>query len=438
MRFNPDIDRKTFEEINSLQGELLRDTVEYLYKNSEYYGVVMNRTGIKPGDIRGISDIGLLPITNKEDIQKDNWAFLCVDRERVAEMVSTTGTTGAPIFFAMTDRDIERLAENERRWFSLMGVSKDDLFQIAVTLDNLFIAGMAYYRGLLKVGAGVIRSGPSSPKRQLELILALKPTGIVTVPSFMLAIYRQAKKDGIRLYGLSFKKIVLIGETIRDIDFSSNTLGRMVQDNVNSECYSTYGITEAAVAFCECPYHKGFHSHPDFIFMEILNDKGKEVENGEIGELVITTFQVEGMPLLRYRTGDITFKITDRCECGRTSTRIGPIVGRKAHKLKLKGTTIYPRSIENALLEINGIENYVIEAYTGEDQVDHIIVRVGSRDGTPSFKEAICESIKAKARVTPQVEVVTPEVVEGILYEGGRRKPRIFIDRRQKVYGIEL
>ncbi|MFQ5900282.1 MAG: phenylacetate--CoA ligase family protein [Thermodesulfobacteriota bacterium] len=430
MRFNPDIDKKSAEEINNLQGKLLRRTVEYVYTNSDYYGSVFNKAGITPEDIKGISDIGMLPITTKEDIQRNNWAFLCVDKDRIAEVVSTTGTTGDPIFFAMTKGDIERLTENEKRCFALTGVTDDDLFQIAVTLDNLFIAGMAYYRGLLKLGAGVIRIGAGSPKRQFELIRTLKPTGIVAVPSFILAIYREAEKEGIRIDELSLKKAVLIGETVRNTDFSSNTLGKMLKDSADIECYSTYGITEAAVAFCECPFHQGFHSHPDLVFAEILDAEGNQLKDGGTGELVLTTFNVEGMPLIRYRTGDMTFKVIERCNCGSMSPRIGPIVGRKAHKLKLKGTTVYPKTIENALLDVEGVENYVIEAYTGDDQADHVIVKVGSNDVSQSFKKVICENIRAKARVTPQVKVVSPEVVERIRHKGGRRKPLIFIDKR--------
>ena len=430
MKLNPNIDKKAFNDIEKLQATLLRKTVEYVYTNSKYYRTLFIKKCVRPENIKEISDINALPITNKEDIQRDNWSFLCVQKSKVAEIVSTTGTTGDPIFFALTEHDIQRLEENERRCFSFAGVTQNDLFQIAITLDNLFIAGLAYYRGLMKVGAGVMRIGPCSPRRQLELIQTLKPTGIITVPSFLLKIYKQAEKDGIELSKLSLKKAVLIGESIRDIDFTSNNLGEMLNKSVGIEYYSTYGITEAAVAFSECPFHQGFHSHPDLVFVETLDGEDNQVNEGEIGELVLTTFNVEGMPLIRYRTGDMTFKISDRCECGRHSLRIGPIIGRKAHKLKLKGTTVYPKTIENALLNIDGIDNYVIEAYTGDDQADHVIVKIGSNNGKGSFKKIISESIKAKARVTPQVEVVPPDEVEKILYEGERRKPRIFIDRR--------
>src|SRR3989344_4725680 len=382
-----DIDRKDTSEIADIQAALLKETAAYLYKNSPFY---RKKIGSLP-DIKTIDDISRLPITTKDDLQRDNWGFLCVPKNNLSEIVATTGTTGAHVFIGLTKKDLDRLAGNEKRCFSYTGVTRDDLFLLAVTMDNLFIAGMAYYSGLQRLGAGVIRMGPHTPKKQIELI----------------------------------------GEAIRNPDFSSNTLGKMVEKLSTAESYSTYGITEAQVAFCECQYRKGLHSHPDLVYPEIVDDSGNVLKDGETGELVITTFQAEGMPLLRYRTGDITFKLTERCDCGRTSTRIGPIIGRKAQKLKVKGTTVYPKAIENALLEIEGVENYVIEAYTGDDQADHIVVKVGSLK-TQDLKDTVCENIKAKVRFTPQVQIISPQEVEKLLYEGGRRKPMTFVDRRGK------
>jgi len=430
MGFIPDIDRKAPKDISTIQTELLNETVSYLYKNSPFY----RKRFVSLPDIKGIEDISRLPLTTKEDIQQDNRGFLCVQRCNLAEIVSTTGTTGVPVFIGMTKKDMERLAENEKRCFSHTGALPDDLFLLSVTMDNLFIAGMAYYSGLQRLGAGVIRMGPHSPKRQLDLIQSLKPSGIVAVPSFIIAIMKQAEKDNINLEKSSLKRIVLIGETIRNPDFSSNAMGKMVEKLSFAESFSTYGITEAQAAFCECREHKGLHSHPDLVYPEIVDDKGNILKDGETGELIVTTFQAEGMPLLRYRTGDITFKLTERCDCGRTSSRIGPIIGRKAHKLKVKGTTVYPKAIENVLLDIDGIENYVIEAYTGDDQADHVVVKVGISQGAggsgQELKDAICENIKATVRVTPHIEIIPQQEVEKILYEGGRRKPMTFIDRR--------
>lgn len=434
MKLFPDIDREDTADIRSLQGELLSDTVEYLRERSPHYSRLLS--GVKK--IRSIDDIEALPVTRKEDIQKDNASFLCAPMDRISEVVATTGTTGTHVYVYLTQRDLIRLAENEKRSFGYCGVTTADLFVLSVTMDNLFIAGLAYYAGLHRLGAGVVRLGPQSPKKQLDVIRSLKPTGIVTVPAFLNSIYAQAEKDGVDLHTLCVRKAVLIGDAIRNPDFTSNALGNIVQRVDSIECYSTYGITEAAVGFCECGHHTGFHSHPDLVYPEILDESGRALPDGQTGELAVTTFQVEGMPLLRYRTGDITYRLTERCRCGRASARIGPIVGRCAQKLKVKGTTVYPKAIENALLEVRGVENYVIEAYTGDDSADHVVVRVGSHNRDASFKKDVCEAIRSRARFTPQVLIEGPQEVEKILFEGGRRKPLIFIDRRTGTHDVKL
>jgi len=434
MTFANEIERKTPSDIRRIQDGLLAQTVDYCRSRSPFYMERLKGTGA----VLSISGIDTIPLTSKTDIQEHNAAFLCVPPGEIAEVVATTGTTGTHVYNWLTANDLIRLAENERRAFVNIGVGESDLFLLAVTLDNLFIAGMAYYSGLRRLGAGVVRLGPASPRKHLDMIQTLKPTGIVAVPSFISAIYRQAEKDGISLDSIGINKAVLIGETIRNSDLTSNELGSIVEKKDGLKTYSTYGITEISAAFCECADRNGLHSHSDFVYTEIIDESGRPVPDGEPGELVVTTFGVEGMPLLRYRTGDITFKMTGLCACGASSARLGPVIGRKAHKLKVKGATIYPRAIENALVGINGVENYVIEAYTGDDHSDNLIVKVGSHNMKSAFRLDVCEAIRAKARVTPAVEILPPQEIDRILFEGGRRKPMLFIDRRHKANDVKL
>lgn len=431
MRIFKDIDYLEPLRQKKIQLNLLKDTLQKAYQASIFYKKTFAASGINPSLIKKIDDIQMLPFTTKNDLQKDNWAFLSVPENNIAEIVATTGTTGEPVFIALTRGDLERLTENEKKSFGYTGATPEDLFQIAVTSDNLFIAGIAYYRGLISLGAGVIRTGPQNAKRNLDLLKKLKPTGIVAVPSFMVALARHAMEEKISINNVSLKKIVLIGESIRNPDFSSNSVGRLVEAAWGKKCFSTYGITEAAVSFCECPYRRGLHSHPDFVIAEIVDNKGNILNDGETGELVVTPLQVEGMPLIRYKTGDITFKISEKCKCGRTSPRIGPIIGRKHHRLKVKGVTIYPKTIENALLEIKDVTNYQIEAYTGSDYTDHIKVLVGTNRKDPSFKKTVCEMIKSAARFTPEIEIMPPQKIDKELFKGGGRKAMTFKDSRK-------
>lgn len=166
----------------------------------------------------------------------------------------------------------------------------------------------------------------------------------------------------------------------------------------------------------------------------IVDDNGRTLSDGEVGELVLTPFQIEGMPLIRYKTGDITFKMSEPCPCGRKSVRIGPILGRKHHKLKVKGVTLYPQTIGNALLDVKEVINYQIEAYTGDDQTDHILLWIGSYNTRRDFLASLHDAIHARARITPTVKIERPEEVEKRLFEGGSRKAITFKDRRIKLY----
>ena len=291
---------------------------------------------------------------------------------------------------------------------------------------------MAYYLGITRLGASVYRAGMYNVKRHIELIKKLKPTGIVTVPSFLVKLIEGLCKQGIDPSTLSVQKALLVGDSIRDNNFSLNPLGSLITKSWPIELYSTYGNSEGGISFCECSKHTGCHEHPDLIISEILDDNGKPVAEGQLGELVLTTLQNKGMPLLRYCTGDITFKLISTCSCGRNSSRIGPILGRKAQMMKFKGVKIYPKLLENALINIDGVSNYVIECLTGDDFSDRIIVRIGCDKPDKSLKQRVCSHIQAYAKVAPEVELMPAEEVENLQTQGGtRRKPRIFIDRRQ-------
>jgi len=308
-------------------------------------------------------------------------------------------------------------------------------FILLVTCDNLFIAGIAYYSGLIKSKASVLRVGPQNTIRHFDLIRKLRPTGIVAVPSFIVQMLSVAQENKIEPEELGIKKIILIGDSIRNYDFGSNALGTIIEKKFGKICYSTYGITEAQLSFCECSEFQGLHSHPDLVFVEIMDDEGNSLPDGEPGELVLTPFQIEGMPLIRYKTGDVTFKISDACKCGRNSVRIGPILGRKQQKLKFKGVTLYPKTIENALFQVKDVKNYQIEVHTGDDETDNILVRIGSYSNDESFRMLVNDMLKAKARVTPRIEIAHPKEIEKRLFESGNRKPVTFKDMRNKNNG---
>ena len=431
MAFHPEVYHLPPSEIIRLQEELLRELISRVARTSPFYAERFSRGKVDAAAVRTMEDLALLPFTSKKDIQERNQDFWAAPKERLAEIVATTGTTGEPIYVVMTAQDLDRLEESERRGFSWLGAKRGDRFHIAVTLDNLFVAGLAYHLGLHEIGVATYRVGAQPARRHLDLMKQLRPDGVVAVPSMLLSLARQARRDGEDLAAFAPRRAMLIGDSIRDQSLGSNTLGRHLEQAWGGELFSTYGLTEAGLAFHECPRHQGLHAHPDLVVVEVVDDAGRPVPDGESGELIITTLQVEGTPLLRYRTGDVTFRVPGACPCGRGGPRIGPILGRKQHRLKFKGTTLYPKALEDALLSVDGVENFVIEAHTGDDETDRIVVRVGTLCDDPGFWKTVGESVYAKARVTPEICLTSPEAVETLRFKGGRRKPRVFVDFRK-------
>jgi phenylacetate-CoA ligase len=430
MPFYPDIYSADVAEFERIQADLLQETIAQAARTSPFYRQRFAEHGVNLAGMRTPADLARLPLTARREVQERSTDLWAVSPARVTELVATTGTTGEPIYLPMTIRDLDRLGEGERRGFSWLGAKPGERFHIAITLDNLFIAGLAYHLGLQRVGASAYRVGAQPLRRHLDLMKALRPDGIVAVPSLVLALARQAERDGDDLAGFAPRRAMLIGDAIRGPDLTSNTLGRLLETAWGGAVFSTYGLTEAGLAFHECPLRRGLHAHPDLIVVEIVDDDGHVVPEGQIGELVITTLQVEGAPLLRYRTGDVTFRVPGECPCGRRGPRLGPILGRKQHRLKVKGTTLYPKAIEDGLLSVAGVENFVIEAHRGDDETDRLVVRVGALRRDAAFEKSVAEAIYVKARVTPELHLALPAEIEGRLFEGGRRKPRVFVDFR--------
>ena len=218
---------------------------------------------------------------------------------------------------------------------------------------------------------------------------------------------------------------------MREQDLSLNLLGRRIKEKWDVELFATYSSTEMGATFSECPYGRGGHVHPELIIVEIIGDDDKPVKDGEVGEVVVTTLGVEGMPLLRFRTGDMSRKITNQCECGRYSYRLSPIVGRRNNMIKLKGTTIYPPAIYDVLDNTPYVINYVVVVQNSFAGTDEVIVKVGVASPQPfDIVKDLKDRFRSKIRVAPIVEIMSPEDVAIINNPGHLRKPVKFIDRR--------
>lgn len=431
------IEFQSIKDIKLLQEEKLKTALQYLKAHSPFYQNLFLKNKINIDKVQHLSDIQQIPFTTKADLQLFNDDFLCVPREKIIDFITTSGTLGDPVTFAMTDKDLDRLAYNEKISFACAGVQPSDIVQLMTTIDKRFMAGLAYFLGLRALGAGIVRVGNGIPELQWDTIQRIKPNAIMCVPSFILHIIKYAEEHGIDYRNSSIKKVICIGENLREMDFSLNLLGKRIKEKWDIELYSTYASTEMATTFAECEYGCGGHHHPELIICEVVDSQGNIVESGEVGELVTTTLGVEGMPLLRFKTGDLVSFHTEKCKCGRNSFRISPVVGRANHLLKYKGTTLYPPAIYDVLDNTPSVENYLVEVRDDANGNDEITVKIclskqyKELDTTLLIKD-LKDSFRTKIRVAPEIEICTSDDLYKIIYPDLSRKPIKFLDKRKK------
>ena len=430
---NNDIEYKSAEEIKAFQEELLHEALVYLKDNSPYYQRMFKSYGINIEKICHIEDLVKIPFTEKKDLQLFNDEFLCCPKAKIIDYITTSGTLGDPVTFGCTEKDLQRLAFNEKKSFECAGVHPGNIVQLMTTLDKRFMAGLAYFLGLRELGASVIRVGNGIPELQWDTIRRIKPDTIMCVPSFILKLIQYAEEHNIDYKNSSIRRIIGIGEGLRDQNFDLNLLGRKIKEKWDVQLFATYSSTEMGATFSECEYGLGGHVHPELIIVEIIGEDGLPVPDGQPGEIVVTTLGVEGMPLLRFRTGDIAAKIVEQCKCGRNSYRLTPLVGRKNNMIKLKGTTLYPPAINDVLDNTDYVENYVIEVRQSEAGTDDVVVKIGLKY-QPEFDvvKELKDSFRSRIRVAPQIEVHPVEEIQKINYPAKSRKPIKFIDLRNK------
>ena len=428
-----DIEFCSPQEIKDFQEGLLKKALAYLNDNSAYYKRMFDKYEIDLSKINHIEDLVKIPFTEKKDLQLFNDDFLCCEKSKIIDYITTSGTLGDPVTFGCTEGDLQRLAFNEHKSFECAGLKPGNIVQLMVTLDKRFMAGMAYFLGIRHLGASVIRVGNGIPELQWDTIRRLRPDTIMCVPSFILRLVQYAEDHGIDYRNSSIRRIIGIGEGMREQDFSLNLLGRRIKEKWDVQLFSTYSSTEMGATFAECEYGCGGHVHPELIIVEIIGDDDLPVADGEYGEIVVTTLGVEGMPLLRFRTGDIAAKRAEQCRCGRWSYRLTPLVGRKNNMIKLKGTTLYPPAVNDVLDNADYVENYVVIVHDSDAGTDEVVVKVGLK-AVPDFDvvKDLKDRFRSRIRVAPIVEVHPVEEIHQINFPAKSRKPVKFIDLRKK------
>jgi phenylacetate-CoA ligase len=407
---------------------LLRQHLEYCRSSSPFYRELFKKHNvvIRELDVDSLQDV---PLTDKRSLARSNEAFIAVLQERVADIVLSSGTTGEPTQIVYTQRDLDRLAYNERQSFAACGMTARDRVLLTCTMDRCFVAGLAYYLGAKMIGAACIRNGLNSLESHAGVLKSMAPSVIVGVPSFLRKLGRFVRANKISVGGV--KKLVCIGEPLRDKDMRPLAVMQDIEELWGAKAYSTYSSSEIVTTFCECDRQHGGHLHPELAVAEIVDDRGLRMKAGVVGELVVTPLGIEGMPLVRFRTGDVSFILEEPCACGRKSPRLGPILGRKKQMLKIKGTTVYPLAVYSALDELREVSDYYLTVFSHDVLSDRLRVTVALRRSCSVRR--IADALTARIRVTPEVVIASESEVRAVVYNPALRKPVRFFDRRKKI-----
>ncbi len=386
-------------------------------EKSVYYGHCFKEKGLSVGSVKSLEDIQKFPFTAKEDL-REHWpyGFIAVPKEELVRLHSSSGTTGRATVVFYTARDIERWANLLARCMYMTGMRRGDVFQNMMGY-GLFTGGLGFHYGAEKLGALVIPAGPGNSKRQIQLMKDLATTVIHIIPSYALhlsTVFAELKLDPRQDTQV---KIAFLGA-----EPHTEKMRRKIEEIYGYKAYNSYGLSEMngpGVAF-ECPYQEGMHIWEDHFLMEIIDPKTLEpVVEGEEGELVLTALQKEGMPLIRYRTRDLTRIIPGPCGCRRTHRRIERIKGRTDDMMIIKGVNIFPMQIEKKLMEISGVGTNFLIILDREKLTDTMTVKVeidkknfpGDLKQTEGLRRRIVEELRSEILITPKIDLVEPDTI---------------------------
>ncbi|MFV0516563.1 MAG: phenylacetate--CoA ligase family protein [Aminipila sp.] len=346
------------EQRREVQSRRLRDTVARVYQNVEFYRKKMQELGVEPGDIKSIDDIVKLPFTTKKDL-RDNYPFgLCATPEsQFVRIHASSGTTGKPTAVPYTRKDLENFSECVARAICCAGGTNKDVIQIAYGY-GLFTGGLGLHDGATKLGAGVIPISGGNTRNQLTLMKDFKSTILACTPSYAMYLAESLQSLDIKAEDLSLRIGIFGAEPWSD------EMRKKIEKGLGLTAYDIYGLSEImgpGVAM-SCSAQNGLHVAEDHFYPEILKpDTLEPLQDGKVGELVFTHLTKEAMPLLRYRTRDLSTITHEACSCGRTNARMGKILGRSDDMLIIRGVNVFPSQIESVLLEVPEVSaNYLI------------------------------------------------------------------------------
>ncbi len=362
------------EEMQVIQLKGLQRTVSYVYERNAHYRQKLDELGVKPEDIQSLDDIRRLPFTTKQDL-RDNYPFkmFSAPREEIVEYHATSGTTGKPIAVGYTRKDLEVWSTAMGRTYAGAGIGSEDVVQ-NIFGYGLFTGGLGAHYGALEVGAGVIPISGGNTQKQLMLMEDFGTTALTSTPSFLMHIYEVGEEMGIDFKALNFKAALCGAEPW------SESMRQSIEEKFGLKVCDIYGLSEITgpgVSF-ECHEEQsGLHINEDFFYPEIIDpDSGEVLPAGEEGELVFTTINKYGQPLLRYRTRDISSLTYGTCSCGRTLVKMARVSGRSDDMLIIRGVNVFPSQIEAVILKREGVSPHYMVVIERKGAMDSLRVKV--------------------------------------------------------------
>jgi phenylacetate-CoA ligase len=404
------------KELEVLQLERLKSQVSRVYEKIPFYRQAFMERGITPSDIRSLADLSRLPFTVKQDF-RDNYPFglLAVPMEQVVRIHASSGTTGKPVVAPYTAGDIDMWAEVMARTLASAGMTKHDVMQNAYGY-GLFTGGLGFHYGGERLGAMVIPTSAGNTKRQIMLMEDLGTTVLTCTPSYSLTIAETALEMGVDLNSSKLRLGVLGAEPC------SERMRQEIETKLPIKAIDIYGLTEMVGpgVSVECPYQCGMHIFEDHFLAEIINpETGEQLPYGEVGELVLTTLTKEALPIIRFRTKDITSLNPEPCKCGRTLVRMSKITGRTDDMLIIRGVNVFPSQIESVLLEVEGVEPHYIIVVDRKRHMDTLEIQVEVSEDVFSDEARKMEELENRLKdemestlgISPVIKLVEPKSI---------------------------
>lgn len=418
------------EQMRQVQGERLRDTVERIYYNVPYYREKMQQKGLGPEHINTIDDLKKLPFTTKQDL-RDNYPYglFAIPMTEIIRLHASSGTTGRPTVVGYSRHDIGVWSEVMARTLTAAGAGKDDFIQIAYGY-GLFTGGLGLHYGGEKIGASVIPISGGNTKRQLQLMEDFGSTVLACTPSYAAYLAEAIEESGIQRENLKLRIGVFGAEPWTE------NMRREIEKKLKIKAIDIYGLSEIigpGVSF-ECEHQCGLHINEDHFIPEIIDPETLEVlPEGELGELVFSTVTKEGLPLIRYRTRDLTRLNLETCACGRTLVRMNKCTGRSDDMLIIRGVNLFPSQIESVLLEMDETTPHYLLVVDRIDNLDTLELHVEVEDRFYSDKISELQALRMKIQHHVESTTglsVTVKLVEPKTIERSEGKAKRVIDKR--------